>query len=213
MRTILILLLIFSCGKRPETPKIASHYSNGNESMSGEIRPYFDNFTDQAKCLNIPLNYNSLKIEILPDKISSIGVCTWSSDGNMNIVIDAGYWDKLSLPNREKVVVHELAHCTLRKSHTEGDIFKVMNSHLYTGLEWEFVNNYDQRIKEVFDATSNTECTFAYQDLEIGPDLGGTEMAMRIAPHDAGRGDKIGYGEGTHQHPEDSDSHEPGHID
>lgn len=198
MRFTFLFIFMLGCGAK--VLEIKSHFSNGNEAMSGEARPYFDNFVTMAKCLNVRLHYNSLIIQIIHDQIDSVGECTWSSDGNMRIVIDAGRWDRLSFANREKTMIHELAHCALKKPHSDPNIsaFPVMNPTLYTWHDYEFIYNYDFRVKEVFGATENTTCNFIYEDLEKEPGMDGTVMSASLEFQSSRPDEIMFFGESNH---------------
>lgn len=175
--TSMSFLLMVGCGMK--TPKVGSHYSNGNEYMADEFRPYFNSFVSQAVCLNTPLKYEKLSIHMVPSMGTNVGMCYWSSDGKLKIDISEVYWKQLSMANRERVLVHELAHCALKASHTDPsvDFYQVMNPTLLTRHDTEFMSNYDYRIKQVFKATDNTSCDFTYTELQTpGP---ANEMAMR----------------------------------
>ena len=166
-KLLVLLLILVGCGKKQ--PNIPTHFSTGNELMADEIKPYFNNFLSQAKCLNKKLSYGSLKIVIAKDKISSLGLCVSRTSGEMTITLDQDKWESLSYANREKVMVHELIHCTqgrMNHANQEMDMGVVMGPELFRNMDDDFMTNYDFRIKEAFGSLDNTECDFAYRDLE-----------------------------------------------
>jgi len=166
--TLLVLITLSACGKNPMVTESHGVFGQGQESVDAELRPYFDSYIEKAGCLGVPLNYKSISVKFTDELDGYRGLCRASSDGVNSIIISKEEWLKLTPPARMKLVYHEMAHCTLGMNHIEDPSNKthIMTKSFNRADQYEFVVNFEVRVKELFNRTNNTSCSFKFESPE-----------------------------------------------
>jgi len=164
---VLTLTLVASCGDQRVPQTSLFHFGTGKEVVDEEIRPYFESYVNSAKCLGVPLDYVSLTIQFIESDQDYFGLCKRSSTGINVIDIPRSTWQTMSAPNRLKLIYHEMAHCSLGMDHVEDNFNRthVMAKYFDQVKQYEFVVNFEARVKELFVKANNPGCVLRYQEI------------------------------------------------
>lgn len=133
-----LLLLASACGK--------------SEKNVGEFSAYVDKFETYSRQYGNPITVTDLVIKFGTLDSSKLGVCTLG-EGAPTITISSTQWASLSEDTKELLLLHEMGHCLLNRSHdnNEGAARKWES----IMLQWpqrisDYSQNKDQYLKELF---------------------------------------------------------------
>lgn len=133
-RSILILTLLsllLACGRDSSNELTAiDHF------IDDRLYEHYETFKAEAKKRNIEVDFVTMNVEGYIGDIRDQGVvgqCQTYSDGSKAVVIEEGYWNRLSDLKKEFIVFHELGHCILNRGHLDeinasGSCGSIMNS-------------------------------------------------------------------------------------
>lgn len=108
---VALALAISGCGKGIVTPT----------ADRGKFETYFQAFEAYSKDegrdtfgdVSLVIGFGALDEQ-------EAGRCEWNFLKGRHVLIDETKWDKMSEGTREALVLHELGHCLLHRSHVEG---------------------------------------------------------------------------------------------
>lgn len=124
---------------------------------TGEFESYVQRFEELAKENGHPVEVADIRIakgEPNPDNDAVLGECNKGSDHPPEIIVDEGYWESANETEREILMMHELGHCVLGRTHKDDwnededrpdslmSTFN-LNDHLYD-------DHYEEYIAELF---------------------------------------------------------------
>lgn len=168
------LFIVTSCGKEyNQINGILEDAKNHNKkivNVQSELRPYFDSFMKKSLCFKKRPHFNNLTIkmtESLPLNKNGgqiIGKCKrpgsmYTDTSPQTILILESYWINATIQEREKLVYHELTHCTLDGDHSD-DPNSVMYENATTFSDADYETYYDKAMKDMFDQRS--ACFFEF---------------------------------------------------
>lgn len=119
-----------------------------NAFQDDRVKHYVDNFITIGKQFNIP----NLETKVRQTKISfgklgknHLGICYYNFN---EIILSEKDWNRLSVENRDEVLVHELGHCVLNQMHNT--LTGIMRpAGLYNPVYYKL--NYKMLINELFE--------------------------------------------------------------
>lgn len=115
--------------------------------------PFFIRFEERAAERGIAIDLISEGITGIIEEIDDenvAGSCNFSRRAANHVIIDAEFWERASILNKEFVVFHELGHCSLLRDHREGaDANGKCLSMMRSGLE-ECRDNYSALTRSVY---------------------------------------------------------------
>lgn len=127
MRYLLILLLLVSCGKNEALPP-------PDFFIDPAFTFYYQTFLMEAKKRNVVVDK---KVSIVFGDLEIFdGYCYTDSS---QVVIDRTRWLDLDEEKKELLILHELGHCVLKKTHE--DESEIMQTTFYF-LDYKNLKNY-----------------------------------------------------------------------
>lgn len=161
--TLFITLFCLSCGAAPGDPS----------SYDKDLLPYIKQFFKDAHQNHIePKTINSVQLfdGILDDHRNVMGVC-YRDDDDRNIQISKIWWDQISEMDKQVLVSHELAHCSLDRFfhrdsgfiYNDKPYMSIMNSILYVGNNY-YEENWELLKDELFHPKKYLDGTFRLDD-------------------------------------------------
>ena len=120
---IAISLIVISCQKDLESNIPTEETPAGYDFVDKRLWPYFRTFEEEAVVRNVSVDLKSMEISGVIEEISEeniVGTCQYGRSIPGHVTIDATFWNKASMINRELVVFHELGHCALFRDHDDG---------------------------------------------------------------------------------------------
>lgn len=125
-------------------------------SVDSEIEPIIKYFNDAAAQYKVTPNFKNLVVGFV-DKFpvnTWVGLCQQSTGNPTKFMsIHKGYFRQTSLEQRYALVVHELGHCTLNRSHVEGyrnNGCPISVMHPSDGMFGCFFKDQDYYFRELF---------------------------------------------------------------
>lgn len=120
---LLFLLLLTSCSsesirvtpKQPGVDYVFSPYIDDYWHIINTKHNKYRHIYDQ-RIKKLSINFTNLGG-------SAIGRCHWLLNGEFEIEIDKGYWDRANFLSKKFLIYHELEHCIRFRMHTHEDLY------------------------------------------------------------------------------------------
>ncbi len=116
------LFFLASCGNVLKKDVVNKDSKRQYASTNAAFKPYVDKFeaygkkelaSDNFTVSDVPINFGDTENEAFD------GVCFTYTNGDKEIIIKKEWWDKNSETQREILILHELGHCSLGRTHDE----------------------------------------------------------------------------------------------
>lgn len=141
---LLLALLLVGCAEQPTYQVV----------VNAELKPYVALYEREALILGKKVNTSHISVIFADLAGDVVGNCSFA--GPVTIRIDSEFWTIATEAQKEVLVFHELAHCTIGRSHNHEWLFdgtthirySIMAPELLTDYEWlSYRNNY---LRELF---------------------------------------------------------------
>lgn len=157
---ILLLTTIGACGKLiPQTP--VSGGVRGN--IDPEVKPYYDSFVRKSACFQSRPALSNLTIKLVPKIPTADGTGYMAAFCDVTqaqvISVSRMFWDTATEAQKERLIYHEMGHCTLGLKHVE-DRNAIMSYSVFTTTDQEYERNYETLIETMYSEVSSCEFEF-----------------------------------------------------
>jgi hypothetical protein len=96
-------------------PRVGPKYSG--------VNPVFDTYVSEYRELigknDYQWRFDNLSINFVELESPAIGRCWWLLSGDVEIEIDAYWWESTNARGKQFLMYHELEHCIRRRFHTD----------------------------------------------------------------------------------------------
>ena len=161
MLTLILLLMTFgACGKLiPQTP-VGAGISG---SIDPEVKPYYDSFVKKSACFHSRPALSNLSIKLVSRIPTSDGtgyMAAFCDVTNAQVIrVSRMFWDTATEAQKERLIYHEMGHCTLGLKHVE-DRNAIMAYSVFTTTDQEYQQNYESLIETMYSEVSSCEFEF-----------------------------------------------------
>lgn len=121
---LLLGTMVFTACDRDEDLNVVLDDERTFSGVDERLWPFFIRFEERAAERGVSIDLVREGITGVIEEIDTdnvAGSCNFNRRAANHVMIDADFWERASILNKEFVVFHELGHCSLLRDHREAE--------------------------------------------------------------------------------------------